>query len=124
MDVLGCPRKDVAVTLSWYRREHRRRRPAPDRRIGAAAGCADRAGAGAQMIRLWHAVTGGCGRGRRGERPSAQVRVSVRRMLAKRRTASHWDGHGLAEGAGVRPAALPGTGSARPDSQGCQQSQQ
>jgi hypothetical protein len=29
MDVLGCPRKDVAVTLSWYRREHRRRRPAP-----------------------------------------------------------------------------------------------
>src|ERR1022692_4225405 len=31
MDVLGCPRKDVAVTLSWYRREHRRRRPAPDR---------------------------------------------------------------------------------------------
>jgi hypothetical protein len=30
------------------------------------------------------------------------VRVSVRRMLAKRRAASHWDGHGLAEGAGVR----------------------
>jgi len=35
MDVLGCPRKDVAVTLSWYRREHRRRRPAPDRRFSA-----------------------------------------------------------------------------------------
>jgi hypothetical protein len=65
-------------------------------------GCADRAGAGAQVIRLWHAVTGGCGRGRRGERPSAQVRASVQLMLAKRRAASHWDGDGLAEGAGVR----------------------
>jgi hypothetical protein len=68
----------------------------------AAAGCADRSGAGAQVIRLWHAVTGGCGRGRRGERPSAQVRASVQLMLAKRRAASHWDGDGVAEGAGVR----------------------
>ena len=24
MDVLGCPRQDVAVTLSGYRSEHRR----------------------------------------------------------------------------------------------------
>ena len=44
----------------------------------------------------------GCGWGRCGERPSAQVRASVGRMLAKRRAASHWDGDGLAEGAGVR----------------------
>ncbi len=30
MDVLGCPRKGVAVTLSGCRGEHRSRRPAPD----------------------------------------------------------------------------------------------
>jgi hypothetical protein len=31
MDVPGCPRKGVAVTLSGYRGEYRSRRPAPDR---------------------------------------------------------------------------------------------
>jgi len=53
MDVLGCPRKDIAVTLSWYRREHRRRRPAPDRRLGAWTSAACCPGHGAQIVQFW-----------------------------------------------------------------------